>query len=248
MYFTDIAIFLQCLLLAGAQATEPRQNVTIGILDRVGLEMQNAYLFNLVSRYLEEAAQARNDTQRPDILVASYETQAEVTQCLTDGDCIAGLDYVGGEQAVEAGSGLGVLPLKILDDPVLDMIMPRGTLTVGRLVIVTIQWLPSIFAVLLLGAIFISRAPFLSKPIKQDARTTPISDPGPGSVELFSDQQEDFFLRGVRNGNAALTCRNNLDSPLAQGLAGVVLLLAYWVLIISISTSASIEVARNLST
>ena len=107
--------------------------------------------------------------------------------CLLVGKCLTALDYKSSDIEKSDVSGFSSMPLKILDDPVLDMIMPKGTLTVGRQIIILIQWLPSVFAILVISAIFISRLTILSKPIRQDVRNNPISVPTPESIDLFQD-------------------------------------------------------------
>ena len=52
----------------------------------------------------------------------------------------------------------------------------------------------------------------------------------------------------MRYSNSVLTCRNSGNSPLSQGLGGVLLALAYWVLVICMSVTTSIEISRNIST
>ena len=52
----------------------------------------------------------------------------------------------------------------------------------------------------------------------------------------------------MRYSNSVLTCRNSGNSPLSQGLGGVLLALAYWLLVICMSVATSIEISRNITT
>ena len=134
-----------------------------------------------------------------------------------------------------------------LTDPVLDLLLPRYTITLGRHIIVLIYWLSSIFGSFLLIAIFISRIELLSKPIKADVRTTPVEGTEE-QIKVFTQPEEDYVYAGMRYSNSVLTCRNSANSPLSQGLGGVLLALAYWVLVICMTVTTSIEISRNIST
>ena len=52
----------------------------------------------------------------------------------------------------------------------------------------------------------------------------------------------------MRWSNSALTCRQSLNAPLAQGLSGVFLAIGYWLLAVCISLQSAVDISRHVST
>ena len=54
MQLKDITFFYLVLLQFGVLASNTEQKFTIGVLDKVGFEMQNAFISNLAERYITD--------------------------------------------------------------------------------------------------------------------------------------------------------------------------------------------------
>ena len=85
------------------------------------------------------------------------------------------------------------------------------------------------------------------KPIKADVRIEPVLIDNPERTNVFIEPKEDAIYRGMRCANDVLTCKKSKTTPLAQGLAGVLFAIAYWVLILCMSVQSSIYVSRSIS-
>ena len=64
--------------------------------------------------------------------------------------------------------------MPILNDPVLNLVLPNYAFQFGRQVVILIYWLPSAFAFFFICAVFVVRVEILSKPERADVYTTPL--------------------------------------------------------------------------
>ena len=111
-------------------------------------------------------------------------------------------------------SNLERLPMPILDDPILNLVLPDYAKQFGRQVVILIYWLPSVFAFFLIVAVLVVRVEILSKPEREDVFTTPL-EIDQRSLEVFKEPEEDLIYGAIRNANSVLTCRKAANAPLA---------------------------------
>ena len=137
--------------------------------------------------------------------------------------------------------------MPVLDDPVLNLVLPDYAKQLGRQVVILIYWLPSVFAFFLIFAVLVVRMEILSKPEREDVFTIPL-DVDQRSLQAFQEPEEDMIYGAMRNANSVLTCRKATNAPLAQGLSGVALAVSYWLLAVCISLQSAVDISRNLST
>ena len=64
--------------------------------------------------------------------------------------------------------------MPVLDDPVLNLVLPDYAKQLGRQVVILIYWLPSVFAFFLIFAVLVVRMEILSKPEREDIFTIPL--------------------------------------------------------------------------
>ena len=95
-------------------------------------------------------------------------------------------------------SDIDRLPMPILDDPILNLVLPDYTKQFGRQVVILIYWLPSVFAFFLIVAVLVVRVEILSKPEREDVFTTPL-EIDQRSLEVFKEPEEDSAAAQVRS-------------------------------------------------
>ena len=110
-----------------------------------------------------------------------YSEPEEITTCLSEGSCLVSLDYGANQNLLEpqqrrlTSEQVESIPLKILDDPVLNITLPQYGQVITQTVIVALFWLVACFTLFVLFALYITRLEKFQKPVRTDARTTELN-------------------------------------------------------------------------
>ena len=135
--------------------------------------------------------------------LVSYDDHAQISSCLTDGSCLAAIDYnyldTLGSNSLTSTTDLFRLP--ILDDPVLTITLPQYGQAMVQSILVASYWFVGVFAYFVIFILFITSREKFRKPIRADIRTTPLSIKNRQSVALFAPPEEDVVYAGIRKAN-----------------------------------------------
>ena len=140
-----------------------------------------------------------------------------------------------------------VIPLPILDDPVLSCTLPQYGQEVIQSFVVTGFWIVGVFAYFALFALFVTRAEKFEKPERADVRNSELILTNKQSVELFTPPEEDLVYGGIRKSNQVFTCSWGRNNPLQAIIVCIIGYLAFVILFTALANQVSVQVSRDIA-
>ena len=163
------------------QVSNGNRPIQVAYLAENRFDLQNNFLANFLGHLEKIDNQFSFELQ-------SFSSEVDLVNCLATGSCLASLDYSykgkiqsdlrrrldSGTEILQSSTGAEVLPLPILDDPVLSVTMPQYGQAFIQSVVVFAFWVVGIYGLFVLFFLLVTSPEKFSKPERADVRTTPL--------------------------------------------------------------------------